>query len=137
MTFSEFMDLADQAATVIGLPLYFGDDAMQNVYADRNFIDQVYLTVDCTGANQVGGALGLFVEEPTRSIVIQCLSTSYYAEDDLKELECLKVTDMYLSKVLKYILCRASTSRVGITKVQNIYNSKKSGWRASFELEGF
>ena len=130
MTFQDIVDGINRAATSVGLPAYFGDTATQNVYANQ--ISGEYFTFDVT--NGYNPLSGVAVLEPSYSVMVRCLDTSFYMRDAAKEIDCLIRTDLLLQRFIRTFGCQMNVTRFNFTKVQNEYDSIKSGWQVTFEV---
>ena len=130
MTFSDIVDNVNAAATTVGLPALFGDTATQNVYSNQ--MAGMYFTFDVSSA--FNPLSGVSVLQPSYTVTVRCLDTSYYLRDAALEIDCLIRTDLALQRFVTIFACRLNVTRVNIVKVQNEYNSIKSGWQATFEI---
>lgn len=128
MTFASLTEFLSEQATKADLLLIFGDNDSLNIQV--NGISGMFLTFD------VPGGIMNNVPPATRKydVVLQCLDGSFYETDRALELDTLVRTDIALNRVMQAIVCAFSVESLKFTKVQNIYDSVKSGWRASFTI---
>ena len=68
------------------------------------------------------------------NVVLQCLDESFYGEDNLSELDTLVRTDLALNKLMSTFVCHFDVDGLNFKKVQNIYDSKKSGWQVTISV---
>ena len=128
MRFSDILTFMDEQAVILGLPIYFGDNANINVMV--NDISGMFLTFDVPD----GGMAKLPPATRKYNVVLQCLDESFYGEDNLSELDTLVRTDLALNKLMSTFVCHFDVDGLNFKKVQNIYDSKKSGWQVTFSV---
>lgn len=128
MRFSDIVTFMDEQAVKLGLPIYFGDNANINVMV--NDISGMFLTFDVPD----GGMAKLPPATRKYNVVLQCLDKSYYMENNLAELDTLVRTDLALNKLMSTFVCHFDVDGLNFKKVQNIYDSKKSGWQVTFSV---
>lgn len=128
MRFSDILTFMDEQAVKLGLPIYFGDDSTINVLV--NGISGMFLTFDVPD----GGMAKLPPATRKYNVVLQCLDESFYGEDNLSELDTLVRTDLALNKLMSTFVCHFEVDGLIFRKVQNIYDSKKSGWQVTFSV---
>ena len=128
MRFSDILTFMDEQAVKLGLPIYFGDNATINVMV--NDISGMFLTFDVPD----GGMAKLPPATRKYNVVLQCLDESFYGEDNLSELDTLVRTDLALNKLMSTFVCHFDVDGLNFKKVQNIYDSKKSGWQVTFSV---
>lgn len=128
MRFSDILTFMDEQAVKLGLPIYFGDDSTINVMV--NDISGVFLTFDVPD----GGMAKLPPATRKYNVVLQCLGESFYMENNLAELDTLVRTDLALNKLMSTFVCHFDVDGLNFKKVQNIYDSKKSGWQVTFSV---
>ena len=129
MTFEEILTFVSNEADLIGLPLVFGDTYVQNEAANGILGD--FFTLDIVGgmANTVS-----YAQEPTYSVVIRCVGTSFYMRDDAQEIQTLIRTDAFMRRMLASVICKLEITAPRITKIQNEYDTIKSGWQITFDV---
>ena len=128
MRFNDILTFMDEQAVKLGLPIYFGDNATINVMV--NDISGMFLTFDVPD----GGMAKLPPATRKYNVVLQCLDESFYGEDNLSELDTLVRTDLALNKLMSTFVCHFDVDGLNFKKVQNIYDSKKSGWQVTFSV---
>ncbi len=128
MRFSDILTFMDEQAVKLGLPIYFGDNANINVMV--NDISGMFLTFDVPD----GGMAKLPPATRKYNVVLQCLDESFYMENNLAELDTLVRTDLALNKLMSTFVCHFDVDGLNFKKVQNIYDSKKSGWQVTFSV---
>ena len=128
MRFSDIVTFMDEQAVKLGLPIYFGDNANINVMV--NDISGMFLTFDVPD----GGMAKLPPATRKYNVVLQCLDESFYMENNLAELDTLVRTDLALNKLMSTFVCHFDVDGLNFKKVQNMYDSKKSGWQVTFSV---
>lgn len=128
MIFSDILTFMDEQAVKLGLPIYFGDTDTINVLV--NGISGMFLTFDVPD----GGMAELPPATRKYNVVLQCLDKSFYTENNLAELDTLVRTDLALNKLMSTFVCHFDVGGLNFKKVQNIYDSKKSGWQVTFSV---
>lgn len=128
MRFSDILTFMDEQAVKLGLPIYFGDTDTVNVLV--NDISGMFLTFDVPD----GGVAKLPPATRKYNVVLQCLDESFYMENNLAELDTLVRTDLALNKLMSTFVCHFDVDGLNFKKVQNIYDSKKSGWQVTFSV---
>lgn len=128
MRFSDILTFMDEQAIILGLPIYFGDNDNINVMV--NDISGMFLTFDVPD----GGMAKLPPATRKYNVVLQCLDESFYMENNLAELDTLVRTDLALNKLMSTFVCHFDVDVLNFKKVQNIYDSKKSGWQVTFSV---
>ena len=128
MRFSDILTFMDEQAVKLGLPIYFGDTDTVNVLV--NGISGMFLTFDVPD----GGVAKLPPATRKYNVTLQCLDKSYYMENNLAELDTLVRTDLALGKLMSTFVCHFDVDGLNFKKVQNIYDSKKSGWQVTFSV---
>ena len=128
MRFSDILTFMDEQAVKLGLPIYFGDTDIINVLV--NGISGMFLTFDVPD----GGASKLPPATRKYNVTLQCLDKSYYMENNAAELDTLVRTDLALNKLMSTFVCHFEVDGLIFRKVQNIYDSKKSGWQVTFSV---
>ena len=128
MRFSDILTFMDEQAVKLGLPIYFGDNPTINVMV--NDISGMFLTFDVPD----GGMSKLPPATRKYNVVLQCLDESFYMENNLAELDTLVRTDLALNKLMSTFVCHFDVDGLNFKKVQNIYDSKKSGWQVTFSV---
>lgn len=129
MTFETILNTVSEQADIIGLPLVFGDTNVQNVAANNLGID--FFTLDIAG-----GTVGVttYASDPQYTVVIRCMGTSHYLRNDAEEIATLIRTDLGLRSMLQAVVCKLEVTTMRITKLQNEYDSIKSGWQVTFDV---
>ena len=132
MTFETIYNTANARAATLGLPLIFGDTAVQNVAANSLSVD--FFTLDITTGfyNDVN-----VPRSNGYSIVIRCMGVSEYMRDDAVEIATLIRTDQLLQDMLAAFVCGYEIGSIRLSKVQNQYDSIKSGWEAVLDVYKF
>lgn len=128
MILSDILNFMDEQAVKLGLPIYFGDNSIINVMV--NDISGMFLTFDVPD----GGMAKLPPATRKYNVVLQCLDESFYGEDNLSELDTLVRTDLALNKLMSTFVCHFDVDGLNFKKVQNVYDSKKSGWQVTFSV---
>ena len=128
MRFNDILTFMDEQAVKLGLPIYFGDNSTINVMV--NDISGMFLTFDVPD----GGMAKLPPATRKYNVVLQCLDESFYTENNLAELDTLVRTDLALNKLMSTFVCHFDVDGLIFKKVQNIYDSKKSGWQVTFSV---
>ena len=129
MTFETILNTVSEQADIIGLPLVFGDTNVQNVAANNLGVD--FFTLDIAG-----GTVGVttYASDPQYTVVIRCMGTSHYLRNDAEEIATLIRTDLGLRSMLQAVVCKLEVTTMRITKIQNEYDSIKSGWQVTFDV---
>ena len=129
MTFETILNTVSEQADIIGLPLVFGDTNVQNVAANNLGVD--FFTLDIAG-----GTVGVttYASDPQYTVVIRCMGTSHYLRNDAEEIATLIRTDLGIRSMLQAIVCKLEVTTMRITKLQNEYDSIKSGWQVTFDV---
>lgn len=129
MNLETILNTANTRATQLGLPLVFGDIAVQNVAA--NDISGDFFTLDIRRGTyrdtNVPNSVGY-------GIVVRCMGISAYMRDDAIEIATLIRTEMLLRDFLHSFICGYEVGGITFGKVQNEYDSIKSGWEASLDV---
>lgn len=128
MIFSDIVNFMNEEAVKLGLPIYFGSD--DNLNEQVNAINGMFLTFDVPD----GGMSKLPPATRKYNVVLQCLDKSYYMENNAAELDTLVRTDLALNKLMSTFVCHFDVDGLNFKKVQNIYDSKKSGWQVTFSV---
>ena len=68
------------------------------------------------------------------TVVVRCMGTSAYMRDDATEIATLVRTDLLLQQMVGAFVCGYEIGSIRIGKVQNEYDSIKSGWEATFDV---
>lgn len=129
MTFETIIDTANARAAALGKTLVFGDTAVQNVAA--NELGDDFFTLDVTAGSYADTNVP---GSGTYTVVIRCMGTSAYMRDDAAEVATLIRTDLLLHEMLKGFICGCEIGSLRIAKVQNQYDTVKSGWEATFDV---
>lgn len=132
MTFETIYNTANTRAAALGLPLVFGDTAVQNVAANSLSVD--FFTLDITTGYYTD------VNVPRSNgytIVIRCMGTSEYMRNDAVEIATLIRTDRLIHEMLAPFVCGYEVGSIHLSKVQNQYDSIKSGWEAVLDVYKF
>ena len=131
MTFETILNTVSEQADIIGLPLVFGDTNVQNVAANNLGVD--FFTLDIAG-----GTVGVttYASDPQYTVVIRCMGTSHYLRNDAEEIATLIRTDLGIRSMLQAVVCKLEVTTMRITKLQNEYDSIKSGWQVTFDVIG-
>lgn len=129
MTFETILNTVSEQADIIGMPLVFGDTNVQNVAANNLGVD--FFTLDIAG-----GTVGVttYASDPQYTVVIRCMGTSHYLRNDAEEIATLIRTDLGIRKMLQAVVCKLEVTTMRITKLQNEYDSIKSGWQVTFDV---
>ena len=129
MTFETILNTVSEQADIIGLPLVFGDTNIQNVAANNLGVD--FFTLDIAG-----GTVGVttYASDPQYTVVIRCMGTSHYLRNDAEEIATLIRTDLGIRTMLQAVVCKLEVTTMRIAKLQNDYDSIKSGWQVTFDL---
>lgn len=129
MTFETILNTVSEQADIIGLPLVFGDTNVQNVAANNLGVD--FFTLDIAG-----GTVGIttYASDPQYTVVIRCMGTSHYLRNDAEEIATLIRTDLGIRSMLQAVVCKLEVTTMRITKLQNEYDSIKSGWQVTFDV---
>lgn len=129
MTFETILNTVSEQADIIGLPLVFGDTNVQNVAANNLGVD--FFTLDIAG-----GTVGVttYASDPQYTVVIRCMGTSHYLRNDAEEIATLIRTDQGIRSMLQAVVCKLEVTAMRITKLQNEYDSIKSGWQVTFDV---
>ncbi len=129
MTFETILNIVSEQADIIGLPLVFGDTNVQNVAANNLGVD--FFTLDIAG-----GTVGVttYASDPQYTVVIRCMGTSHYLRNDAEEIATLIRTDLGIRSMLQAVVCKLEVTTMRITKLQNEYDSIKSGWQVTFDV---
>ncbi|WAX10866.1 hypothetical protein BV741P1_00018 [Phocaeicola phage BV741P1] len=129
MTFETILNTVSEQADIIGLPLVFGDTNVQNVSANNLGVD--FFTLDIAG-----GTVGVttYASDPQYTVVIRCMGTSHYLRNDAEEIATLIRTDLGIRSMLQAVVCKLEVTTMRITKLQNEYDSIKSGWQVTFDV---
>ena len=67
-------------------------------------------------------------------VVLQCLDKSHYMTDNLQELLTLERTDLYINRLMSTFVCHFEVEGLKFVKIQELYDSQKSGWRVTFSV---
>lgn len=129
MTFETILNTASARAAQLGKVLVFGDTAVQNVAA--NDISDDFFTLDVTSGSYTDPNVPNTV---AYTLVIRCMGISAYMRDDAVEIDTLVRTDLLLQEFLKTFICTTEVINIRISKVQNQYDSIKSGWEAVLDV---
>ena len=132
MTFETILNTASARAAQLGKVLIFGDTAVQNVAA--NDISDDFFTLDVTSGSYLDANIP---SSQNYTVVIRCMGTSAYMRDDAVEIATLVRTDLLLQKMVSAFVCGYEIDSIRIGKVQNEYDSIKSGWEATFDVYKF
>ena len=129
MTFETILNTVSEQADIIGLSLVFGDTNVQNVAANNLGVD--FFTLDIAG-----GTVGVttYASDPQYTVVIRCMGTSHYLRNDAEEIATLIRTDLGIRSMLQAVVCKLEVTTMRITKLQNEYDSIKSGWQVTFDV---
>ena len=129
MTFETILNTASARAAQLGKVLVFGDTAVQNVAA--NDISDDFFTLDVTSGSYLDTKVP---NSQNYTVVIRCMGTSAYMRDDAVEIATLVRTDLLLQQMVGAFVCGYEIGSIRIGKVQNEYDSIKSGWEATFDV---
>lgn len=129
MSFGDILNRASTRASQLGKALVFGPTEVQNVAA--NDISDDFFTLDVTSGSYMDTNVPNTV---AYTLVIRCMGISAYMRDDAVEIDTLVRTDRILQDFLKTFICSYEVSNIRISKVQNQYDSIKSGWEAVLDV---
>lgn len=129
MSFGDILNRASARAFQMGKTLVFGGTEVQNVAA--NDIGDDFFTLDVSSGSYMDTNVPNTV---AYTLVIRCMGISAYMRDDAVEIDTLIRTDLLLQEFLKTFICSYEVSNIRISKVQNQYNSIKSGWEAVLDV---
>mgnify|MGYP000834197753 CR=1 FL=1 len=129
MTFETILNTASAKASQLGKVLVFGDTAVQNVAA--NDISDDFFTLDITAGSYLDANVPY---NQNYTIVIRCMGTSAYMRDDAVEIATLIRTELLLQQMVGAFICGYGIGSIRIGKVQNEYDSIKSGWEATLDV---
>lgn len=129
MNLETILNTANARATQLGLPLVFGDTSVQNVAA--NDISGDFFTLDIRRGTYRDTNVPNSV---SYGIVVRCMGISAYMRDDAIEIATLIRTEMLLHDFLHSFICGYEIGGITFGKVQNEYDSIKSGWEASLDV---
>lgn len=129
MNLETILNTANARATQLGLPLVFGDIPVQNVAANDMGGDFFTLDVNRGSYKDSNHPSSLYYV-----ITVRCMGTSAYMRDDAVEIATLIRTELLLRDFLKSFICRYGVGNISVTKVQNEYDSIKSGWQATLDV---
>lgn len=129
MTFGDILNKASVRAFQMGKTLVFGGTEVQNVAA--NEISDDFFTLDVSSGSYVDPNVPNAV---SYTIVVRCMGVSAYMRDDAVEIETLVRTDLLMQEFLKSFICGYEISGIRLSKVQNQYDSIKSGWEATLDI---
>lgn len=129
MNLETILNTANARATQLGLPLVFGDTSVQNVAA--NDISGDFFTLDIRRGTYRDTNVPNSV---SYGIVVRCMGISAYMRDDAIEIATLIRTEMLLHDFLRSFICGYEIGGITFGKVQNEYDSMKSGWEASLDV---
>lgn len=129
MTFGDILNKASARAFQMGKTLVFGGTEVQNVAA--NDIGDDFFTLDVSNGSYTDTNVPNTV---AYTLVIRCMGVSAYMRDDAVEIDTLVRTDLLLQDFLKTFICTYEVSNIRISKVQNQYDSIKSGWEAVLDV---
>lgn len=129
MNLETILNTANTRAAQLGLPLVFGDIAVQNVAA--NDISGDFFTLDIRRGTYRDTNVPNSV---AYGIVVRCMGVSAYMRDDAIEIATLIRTEMLLRDFLQSFICGYEVGGITFGKVQNEYDSIKSGWEASLDV---
>ena len=129
MTFETILNTASARAAQLGKVLVFGDTPVQNVAA--NDISDDFFTLDVTSGSYLDTNVP---NSQNYTVVIRCMGTSAYMRDDALEIATLVRTDLLLQQMVGTFVCGYEIGSIRISKVQNEYDSIKSGWEATLDV---
>lgn len=129
MSFGDILNRASARAFQMGKTLVFGGTEVQNVAA--NDISDDFFTLDVSSGSYTDPNVPNTV---AYTLVIRCMGISAYMRDDAVEIDTLIRTDLFLQEFLKTFICSYEVSNIRISKVQNQYDSIKSGWEAVLDV---
>lgn len=129
MTFETILNTASARAAQLGKVLVFGDTAVQNVAA--NDISDDFFTMDVTSGSYLDTNVP---SSQNYTVVVRCMGTSAYMRDDAAEIATLVRTDLLLQQMVGAFVCGYEIDNIRISKLQNEYDTIKSGWEATFDV---
>lgn len=129
MTFETILNTASARAAQLGKVLVFGDTAVQNVAA--NDISDDFFTMDVTSGSYLDTNVP---NSQNYTVVVRCMGTSAYMRDDATEIATLVRTDLLLQQMVGAFVCGYEIDNIRISKLQNEYDTIKSGWEATFDV---
>lgn len=129
MTFETILNTASARAAQLGKALVFGDTAVQNVAA--NDISDDFFTMDVTSGSYLDTNVP---NSQNYTVVVRCMGTSAYMRDDATEIATLVRTDLLLQQMVGAFVCGYEIDNIRISKLQNEYDTIKSGWEATFDV---
>lgn len=129
MTFETIFNTASARAAQLGKVLVFGDTAVQNVAA--NDISDDFFTMDVTSGSYLDTNVP---NSQNYTVVVRCMGTSAYMRDDATEIATLVRTDLLLQQMVGAFVCGYEIDNIRISKLQNEYDTIKSGWEATFDV---
>lgn len=129
MTFEKILNTASARAAQLGKVLVFGDTAVQNVAA--NDISDDFFTMDVTSGSYLDTNVP---NSQNYTVVVRCMGTSAYMRDDAAEIATLVRTDLLLQQMVGAFVCGYEIDNIRISKLQNEYDTIKSGWEATFDV---
>lgn len=129
MTFETILNTASARAAQLGKVLIFGDTAVQNVAA--NDISDDFFTMDVTSGSYLDTNVP---NSQNYTVVVRCMGTSAYMRDDATEIATLVRTDLLLQQMVGAFVCGYEIDNIRIGKLQNEYDTIKSGWEATFDV---
>lgn len=129
MSFGDILNRASARAFQMDKTLVFGGAEVQNVAA--NDISDDFFTLDVSSGSYTDPNVPNTV---AYTLVIRCMGISAYMRDDAVEIDTLIRTDLLLQEFLKTFICSYEVSNIRISKVQNQYDSIKSGWEAVLDV---
>ena len=99
--------------------------------SDLNNLGVDFFTLDIAG-----GTVGVttYASDPQYTVVIRCMGTSHYLRNDAEEIATLIRTDLGIRSMLQAVVCKLEVTTMRITKLQNEYDSIKSGWQVTFDV---
>lgn len=128
MLFKTIVHIMEEQATKTGMPVLFGDCDCINEQVNQ--VSGMFLSFDVTGGDGSNKPPATSVY----TVIIRCMDQSFYMEDNLRELQVLIDTDIQLRSILSEVVCKLEVMNVSFRKVQNEYDTKKSGWEATLRL---
>ena len=129
MNLETILNTANARATQLGLPLVFGDTPVQNVAANDISGDFFTLNIRRSSYRDTNVPNSGYY-----TIVVRCMGVSAYMRDDAMEIATLIRTDILLHDFLQSFICGYEVGGISIGKVQNEYDSIKSGWEATLDV---
>lgn len=132
MTFETILNTASTRAAQLGKVLIFGDTSVQNEAA--NSIGDDFFTLDVTTGSYSDTNVP---NSQNYTIVIRCMGISAYMRDDAVEIATLIRTDLLMQQMLSTFVCGYEVGGIRLSKVQNEYDSIKSGWEATLDVYKF